>query len=219
MLTLADYEATGGIWGAVTQAADRTYEGLNDAAREAAKLLLLSMVRLGEGTNDVRRRISMPDLLAGRPEAERAAIAAARDAFVEARLITVAEDTAEITHEALLRAWPRLRQWIAEDRADLLSRQRLADAARTWDAEGKEAGSLYTAGARLEMARQWLSRDGRGGALSPLERKFLETSVRTSTRDGGWSSNIWIALLSCGAASCARTHDRTVLTGGPARQD
>src|SRR6266851_6692555 len=30
---------------------------------------------------------------------------------------------------------------------------------------------------------------------------------------------IWIAMLSCGAACCVRTHNRTVLTGGPARQD
>ena len=29
--------------------------------------------------------------------------------------------------------------------------------------------------------------------------------------------SIWIAVLSCGATSCVRTHDRTVLTGGPAR--
>ena len=187
VLTLADYQATGGIWQAVTQQADRTFQGLDEAAQDAAKLLLLRMVRLGEGTDDVRRRISLAELLSGRPAAEQDAIAAARDAFVGARLITVADDTAEITHEALLRAWPRLRAWLEDDRADLLGRQRLTDAAHTWDAEGREPGTLYS-GARLELARQWLAgRDGssgRSGSLSPLEREFLDTSMRRE-RDRG----------------------------------
>ena len=186
VLTLADYQATGGIWQAVTQQADRTFEGLDEAAQDAAKLLLLRMVRLGEGTDDVRRRISLAELLSGRPAAEQDAITAARDAFVRARLITVADDAAEITHEALLRAWPRLRTWLEDDRADLLGRQRLNDAAHSWDAEGREPGSLYS-GARLELARQWLggrSSSGRSGSLSPLERDFLDTSIRRK-RDRG----------------------------------
>jgi WD40 repeat protein len=199
-LTLADYQATGGIWRAVTLAADRTYDALGVSAKEAARLLLLSMVRLGDGTDDVRRRIGLADLRAGRPDAEQAAIAAARDAFVAARLITVADDAAEIAHEALLRAWPRLRTWINEDRSELLARQRLADAARTWDAEGGEVGLLYS-GARLELASHWLDdtdTTGRGrrswrrpagerqdgsssqGSLSPLERGFLAASIRTA---------------------------------------
>lgn len=198
VLTLSDYQATGGIWHAVTQQADQTFAELDDASREAARLLLLRMVRLGEGTDDVRRPVSLADLLAGRSAAERTAIVAAQDALVRARLITVADDMAEITHEALLRAWPRLRGLIEEDRAELLARQRLADAARAWDAEGREPGALY-AGARLGQARPWLAADGKGfsagsspgsspsraehraehaAPLSALEREFLAASLR-----------------------------------------
>lgn len=184
LLTLANYHDTGGIWQAVTQRADSAYGGLDDAAQGAVRRMLLGMVRLGEGTEDVRRQISLAQLLAGSPADEAAAIARAKDALVDARLITVADDSAEITHEALLRAWPRLRGWIQEDRAGLLARQRLAEAAHAWQSENREPGSLYS-GVRLEVARQW--RDdtraprggpGAGSALGPLEREFLDASIR-----------------------------------------
>lgn len=73
VLTLSDYEATGGIWGAVTQRAEVVYKELGEA-RYAARLLLLSMVQLGDGTDDVRRRVSVKDLLAARPAADEAPI-------------------------------------------------------------------------------------------------------------------------------------------------
>jgi WD40 repeat protein len=184
LLTLADYQATGGIWQAVTQRADRTYDQLEPAAQDAARQLLLSMVRLGEGTEDVRRRVSVADLGSADDPARSHAIATGRDAFVEARLVTVADGEAEITHEALLRAWPRLRGWIDEDRAELLARQRLTDAAHTWVAEGRDRGALYS-GARLEQARRWLdpAPDAhRRGPLSATERDFLAASSAVERR-------------------------------------
>jgi WD40 repeat protein len=179
VLTLWDYEATGGIWGAVTQRAEAVYENLGQA-RNAAKPLLLSMVQLGDGTDDVRRRVSVGDLLPGRPAAEQADVGKALDAYVGARLVTVDNDTAEIAHEALLRAWPRLREWIEEDRKELLDRQRLAEAARAWRTSG---GPIYT-GARLEEVRNWLD-EKRGQARRPLstpERDFVRASVRAAHR-------------------------------------
>jgi hypothetical protein len=179
VLTLADYEASGGIWGAVTQRAEKLWARLGDG-QDATRTLLLSMVQLGDGTDDVRRRADVADLLAGQPETERAAIRRALDECVRARLVTVDADTAEIAHEALLRAWPRLRRWIEEDRQELLDRQRLAQAARFWKSGG---GPLYT-GARLEEARDWL-RSGPGRARRPLtglEREFAQASVRAGRR-------------------------------------
>jgi WD40 repeat protein len=178
VLTLSDYEATGGIWGAVTQRAEACYGGLGQE-KDAAKLLLLGMVQLGDGTDDVRRRISVADLLAGRSSPEQTAIGKALDVYVGARLVTVDGDTAEIAHEALLRAWPRLRQWIEEDRKELLDHQRLAQAARLWRSGG---GPLYT-GSRLDEARVWLAAEGPvRRSLSPLEQDFVRASVRAMRR-------------------------------------
>jgi len=100
----------------------------------------------------------------------------------DARLLTTerqqtatGEGTLEVAHEALIRGWPQLRNWIETDRAGLRTHHRLAEAAREWaDAafEAKE-GALYT-GARLAVASEWanLHRD----ELGALEAAFLSAS-------------------------------------------
>lgn len=201
VLTLSDYEATGGIWGAVTQQAEAVYESL-DPEQDAAKRLLLSMVQFGDETDDVRRRVSVADLLNGRPIAEQATINQALGAYVKARLIAVDDGTAEIVHEALLRAWPRLRQWIEADRQNLLDRQRLAAAARAWQSGD---GPLYS-GVRLEEARAWVDQEGsgpadgsRGAAPSDLERRFIAASTQARRkrriRRGSFLGGVVAAVL------------------------
>lgn len=176
VLTPSDYEATGGIWGAVTQQAEEVYTRVDP---HAAKLLLLSMVQLGDGTDDVRRRVNVEDLLTGRPSAEQDAIRSALDAYVAVRLVTVDNGTAEVAHEALLRAWKRLREWVKDDREELLGHQRLTEAARAW----KSGGPLY-GGVRLDEARRWLA-DEQGQPrrpLTPLEREFVQASASAARR-------------------------------------
>jgi len=55
----------------------------------------------------------------------------------------------EITHEALLHAWPRLRDWIDEGRGDHLVRQRLEEDGRAWEGSDRDSSLLYR-GSRLE---------------------------------------------------------------------
>jgi len=76
------------------------------------------------------------------------------DAFARARLITADQDAAEITHEALLRAWPRLRGWIDADRAGLYIHQQLTEAAQQWDRDGRSASGLYR-DTTLAVAQDW----------------------------------------------------------------
>jgi hypothetical protein len=57
-LTLFGYQATGGIWNAITQQAERTYDALGEDMRRAARQSLSRMVRLGDGTEDTRRRVA-----------------------------------------------------------------------------------------------------------------------------------------------------------------
>ena len=174
VLTLAGYEATGGIWKAVTRTAEGLYAELTELERETARLLLLRMVRLGEGgAEDTRRRVRLAEL----PTAD--AVARVLTAFADARLVTVGTETAEIAHEALLRAWPRLRRWIDADRAGLLTGQQLAEAADAWDREGRDPGVVYR-GARLEAARQWA--DDARSELGALARSFLTASIAAARR-------------------------------------
>jgi WD40 repeat protein len=175
-LLIRRYEASGGVWNAVTRQADLVYNGLTPDARKAARLLLLRMVQVGEDLEDTRRRVDLAELEADRPQAEAAHIRAALDALAAARLITVDGRSAQIAHEALLRSWPRLRGWLDEDRGGLLIHRQLADAAHTWHS-GDDRTVLY-GGPRLAAAREWFADPGHRAALTPTERRFLARSVR-----------------------------------------
>ncbi|WP_308433547.1 nSTAND1 domain-containing NTPase [Streptomyces netropsis] len=151
-LTVADYRVTGGIHGAVAASAEHIYRGLSERDQDIARHLLLRMVHLAEGGEDTRRRVEREGLL--EQSADRTAAAAVLDAFARARMVTFDTDHAQITHEALLRAWPRLRGWIDEDRAGLLIRQRLREAAEAWSRAGRDPSLLYR-GSQLATARDF----------------------------------------------------------------
>jgi WD40 repeat protein len=151
-LTVEAYHRSGGLRGALAATADKALTEFDADGRETARQLLLRLVHLGAGTDDTRRRVPRADLLsdAGQP----ALAAAVLDAFAAARLLTSDDGAVQITHEALLRAWPTLRAWIDDDRAGLLVRQQLIDASHEWLRHDRDSSALYT-GTRLTLARQW----------------------------------------------------------------
>ncbi|WP_267241867.1 caspase, EACC1-associated type [Streptomyces sp. PR69] len=176
LLTLAGYQATGGIWQAVAQTAERVYSGLDPEDRRIARRLLLRLVRIGDGTEDTRRPASLDELAGAEAVTDPASVARVLDAFAQARLLSLDEQEAQITHEALLHAWPLLRRWIDTDRAELLIGQRLAEAADQWERERRDAGSLYR-GTRLEIAERW-AESGHRHLLTPAMREFLNASLQ-----------------------------------------
>jgi WD40 repeat protein len=190
VLTLAGYQATGGIREAVGRTAEATYATLNADEQHAARLLLLRMVRVGGiGSEDTRRPLRLtefaepPDTTEDPPPdagplAPRT-VARVLNALTAARLVTLGTETAEITHDVLLHAWPRLRQWINADRADLLTEQQLVEAAEAWEAEGHDTGALYR-GTRLETAREWARQ--RLAPLSAAVAAFLAASNAAARR-------------------------------------
>ena len=93
------------------------------------------------------------------------------------RLLTVDEGTVEVAHEALLREWPRLRTWLAEDAQGRELRTNITDAARSWETADEEESGLYR-GARLTAALDWA--DAHDRQLNELERRFLETGRQAS---------------------------------------
>ena len=92
---------------------------------------------------------------------------------MDARLITVTHESAEVAHEALIREWPALRQWLSEDREGLHIYRHLTEAARGWEELGHEPGELYR-GVRLAQAQEWAREND--DLLNELERGFLTAS-------------------------------------------
>ncbi|MDQ3154558.1 MAG: helix-turn-helix domain-containing protein [Actinomycetota bacterium] len=182
-LAIADYVGAGGIEGAVAATAEAGYRALGPAQRESAKSIFLRLVHIGEGTADTRRRVGVDEFLDEHDQSHSVGetdIGHVLDVFVEQRLITADLDTVEITHEALLSAWPRLRAWLDEDREDLLTHRRLTAAAQQWRAAGDDPATAYR-GVLLERALAL--RDTARHPLSPVEREFLAHSEEQASRE------------------------------------
>ncbi|MER7565410.1 WD40 repeat domain-containing protein [Streptomyces sp. NPDC097941] len=203
-LTVAGYRAAGGIQGAVAATAERAWSGLDPAARTAARLLLLRLVRLGEDTQATRRRGTRRQLAAESTDPGKTE--ESLEALVRARLVTLDAETVEITHEALLTAWPRLREWIDEDRSDHLLRQRIEEDGRSWEGSNRDSSLLYR-GSRLEQARTWAKSAG-DTYLTRSAVEFLAASVRLRRRSvliarGAVSALVVLAMVAVGSAVVA----------------
>ncbi|MBP2040552.1 nSTAND1 domain-containing NTPase [Streptomyces avidinii] len=172
-LTVAGYERTGGIQGAIARTAEEVFTRLYPAEQNTLRRVLVRLVHVADGTGATRRRMSRTALMEQLADAGPAA--AALDTFVRARLITMDSDSVEITHEALLHAWPRLRGWIRADRAGLLIHQQLAHAAAEWEREGRDPSALHR-GTRLDTARAWADEHDGRSRLGSLEAAFLRAS-------------------------------------------
>ncbi|WP_169982602.1 caspase, EACC1-associated type [Microbispora sp. H10836] len=176
LLTMAAYRASGGISRSLSLSADETLGRLGPDAQAVAHQLLLRLVHLDDRTDDTRQRVALRNLLAGQEPVARDVLGA----FVHARLVTVSEDSAELTHETLIHAWPRLRTWIDADRASLLVRQHLVADAEAWDEHGRDPAYLYP-DSRLAAA-QTAVRDAPDTEPTDLERRFLDASARRASR-------------------------------------
>ena len=168
-MTLAAYDDSGGVRGAIARTADAVYGQLDPEQQEVARRIFLRLTEPGQGTEDTRRRASLSELLPGGDE--QAAVEEVLDILARARLVTVGLDAVEVAHEALIREWPLLRRWLEEDRAGLLIHRRLTDDSREWIRLERDPGLLYR-GARLSAAQEWA--EANDARLSGEEREFLD---------------------------------------------
>jgi class 3 adenylate cyclase len=182
MLTHDGYRDAGGVQGAIARTAESVYGGLDPRRQALARQVFLRLTELGEGTEDTRRRVALGELSTAPEDADR--LADVLHILADARLVTTSEGGVELAHEALIRAWPRLRGWLDDDREGLRIHRHLTHAAQDWAAIGRDPAELYR-GPRLAAAVEWA--EGRdGAALNPLEREFLDASVerhREETRE------------------------------------
>ncbi|WP_405361007.1 hypothetical protein OG535_22460 [Kitasatospora sp. NBC_00085] len=175
-LTLAGYAATGGIWDSLTHTAEAIHDELDEEGRALLRDLMLSMIQLPDGREGaVRRQVRLRVLREGRSREQRELLALLLDRLAAARLVTVGRGSAQLAHEALLRAWPRLKGWIEADRADLVKRQQLASAVDAWDRSGRDPAYLYV-GTRLAAAAEWATDERAARLLRTVDERFLRVS-------------------------------------------
>jgi WD40 repeat protein/class 3 adenylate cyclase/tRNA A-37 threonylcarbamoyl transferase component Bud32/energy-coupling factor transporter ATP-binding protein EcfA2 len=177
-LTVQGYRASGGVGAAVAQTADDLVAAMTPERRELVRNVFLRLTDLGERSTATRRRVRIQELV---PEGVSAVdVDALLEGLADARLITLGEGTAEVAHEVLIREWPTLRDWLEEDREGIRLHRQLEDAARIWEAGGREPGDLYR-GPRLVAADDWVR--SHRTQLNATERSFVDAGLAEADRE------------------------------------
>jgi WD40 repeat protein len=131
--------------------------------------LFLRLVSLSDAGAPVSHRLRRGDVVQDQRYDE------VVDALVAARLLTADAENVEVAHEALGRAWPRLRTWLEEDREGQRILRHLAASATEWERSGRDEAELYRGG-RLRSAEEWM--EAAAPDLTVAEREFVKCSRR-----------------------------------------
>ncbi|GGI47387.1 DNA-binding SARP family transcriptional activator [Agromyces flavus] len=173
-LTVAGYEASGGISGAIAQSADRLYQSMDARQRALCRSTLARLVALAPDGSPVRRRVPSRALRADPSRDEVLALLA------DARLVSTEADSLAVAHESIATAWPRLHAWLEEDAEGTRLLASLSLAAEAWDADGRPDEDLYRGG-RLQAVREWREAEPRD--LTDTESAFLAASSARETSE------------------------------------
>ena len=196
-LTLRAYRETGGVLGALARRADELFTSLDPAGEEAARQMFMRLVAVDGTAEDTRRRARWAELK-GLHRHGPAAMQTLVDRFGRFRLLTFDRDpqtrepTVEVAHEALIREWERLHQWLNEYRADLLVQRRLSAAMDEWKQSGRDS-SYLARGARLAEFETLVAR--KSLALNEDERAFVKVSGALRRRSSLIVRAVGVVLL------------------------
>lgn len=178
VLRLSTYRELGGLEGALAHRAEQAYAELPAAAQASLERVLAALIVIRPDSDAVTgRRVPWSSL----DDAHARELA---EAFVRARLfvgeLSGGEPGFGVAHEALLRQWPRAREWVRDNRQLLQARERLQRAAQRWAAEGRRNDHLLNPGRPLAEAREAARR--LPDRLDANDLQFLSASERQQRR-------------------------------------
>ncbi len=172
VLTVEAYRASGEIDGAVAKTAEEVFAALSEEGTRLLRDILLRLVEASPDGAVIGRRVERTQIAIDDAHAKIV------DRLVDARLLTTDEESVQLSHEALAREWPRLKEWLADDVEGHRIMRHLGSASAAWDAMERPDSELYRGG-RLTAAQHW--RDAVGPALTAVEREFLDASAANET--------------------------------------
>lgn len=185
-ITHEDYKAIHGLQGAISRHADLVYDRLTEDQKRMTRQIMLALTDVSEGLGFARRRVDTAAL--GEQAEDSEAMSRLLDLLVERRLLVITtapggkRSFVEVTHEALIREWPRYRDWVEGERDNLAFERRIETAADEWEQHQRDQAYLYR-GSRLGQAEAW--QEQREHGVSNAVREFLAASiaVRDADRD------------------------------------
>lgn len=195
MLTLAAYRDLGGVEGSLAQRAETVFKDLpDDVEAELPKVLNALVTIERDGYEQIgRKRAPWSDATTGK---SRELI----ETFVENRLfVTELDDDGNavvtVAHEALLWHWPRVKEWVAQNRENLRIRGRIAAAAERWIAEERPSDLLLPSGKPLVEAESLREQDLQ---LTDAESGFINASFAKAKRFQRLKAGVFTALAVLG---------------------
>lgn len=201
MLTRGAYDQIGGIAGALAKRAETEYSALSPEDQQTLrKMFVLCLVQPGKGAENTRRRATMEELrrIAG------GQTDTLLSRWTRSRLLTGTRDPArnlelfDVAHEALIRNWHRIDEWMAEDRETSRRMDQLRRRAEGWDEAGRDPDYLLR-GTPLQQMVELKQEHGRH--LSRLATTFLDESVSHRERERRTRLRIRQAIAGLGVAS------------------
>jgi WD40 repeat protein/serine/threonine protein kinase len=189
LLRWSDYRELGELKGALAKYAEGVFSTLQPDEQSAFPLVMRQLVMLSQGKEESPNRRTVPyrDFVAVR-ERDHDQNAGAKgfvDRFIEKRLLVADTDprgevTVSVAHEALLREWQRIKEWLAENRDFLRMRDRLDSSMRQWKLMESHRDYLLPVGLPLAEAEKLVS--DFGDSLNVEELNYISTSIAERTR-------------------------------------
>jgi serine/threonine protein kinase/tetratricopeptide (TPR) repeat protein len=189
LLRWSDYRELGELKGALAKHAERVFETLRPEEQNAVPLVLRYLVTLNQGEEDVPNRRTVPyrDFIVGEGNTDDQKFGAKGfvDLFIQKRLLVADTDprgdiTVSVAHEALLREWQRVREWLSENREFLRMRDRLDSSLKLWLSRGRQKDDLLRPGLALAEGEK-LAADF-GSSLSEEQADYIRASVAERSR-------------------------------------
>ena len=144
------YKKLGGIEGAIGKKAEDVFIGLSNKQQLQLKSVLSQLITLNPDGKTITSRAARWKALTNTSQIELV------QAMVDSRLFVSHLQNGEacfsLAHEALLRQWPRAKQWISDHKDALAIKSRLQHQAQNWIDEGKSNAYLLATGKPLQEA-------------------------------------------------------------------
>lgn len=180
-LTYKAYFNIGGLHGALERRAEKIYDGFSEAEKLLCQKILLKLIRLNEASEATKRRTNLKELIPLDHSPDAIEDILAKLSSANSRLITVSlaeraneEVVIELSHEALIRNWSRLANWIEDSKQSLLIQQRLIIATTEWLDNSRDTGLLLH-GIRLTQIHEWFQ--AHAEEANDNEKSFLMESI------------------------------------------
>jgi hypothetical protein len=198
-LTLEAYREVGGGRLALARAADEVFNGLIVQNQDTMRRILMRMVRPSVHAETTSSRVPIDALL--RLGDDPARVQDVLNKLLAARLIRRTNDRVEVAHEALIRNWPKLVEWLESNKSAMMELRRFESLADEWVRFGRESGFLDEK--QLGEAEEWLRSDEAKDigvkdslpALVAASRKKIDKETRRVRAAGAIVTLVMLALI------------------------